>query len=157
MTTKKKTLLELMAEAGIQWPEGAEYAAQDNDDMKLYFFISKPLRPKEWDHWSCVGISEYGGEQLPALCQNWHQTIITKAQYEKALAEQAGEPDPKPEPEHCKSVMRTIHGNTIEQRIAELRALEKHVAEVRARLTDDLHAMGVTWLDGVINIQEAKK
>ena len=57
------------------------------------------------------------------------------------------------EPQPCGSA---IH-NTIEQRISELRVMERNLAELRARLTDDLHAFGITWLDGVINIPEAKK
>ena len=57
------------------------------------------------------------------------------------------------EPQPCGSA---IH-NTIEQRIAELQAMERNIAELRAKLTDDLHALGITWLDGVINIPEATK
>ena len=53
MSAQKKTLLELMVEAGIQWPEGAEYAAQDKDTMRVRFYRKgKPLREFGVDYWS---------------------------------------------------------------------------------------------------------
>ena len=101
---------------------------------------------------------------------------MTKAQYEKALAEhdgditayrvieqaaqpaqptksEAAQPTKSEElgfPKFCESVMRQMPGTTIEQRIAELRDMERNLAEFRARLTDDLHALGITWLDGAV-------
>ena len=41
-TPKKKHLIELMIEAGVKWPEGAEYAAQDNRDLYVWFYSEKP-------------------------------------------------------------------------------------------------------------------
>ena len=56
-----------------------------------------------------------------------------------------------------KSAAYRVHSNaTIEQRIAELRAMECNLAEFRAKLTDDLHALGITWLDGAICDAEPK-
>ena len=37
-TPKKKHLIELMIEAGVEWPEGAEYAAQDKRFNKVNFY-----------------------------------------------------------------------------------------------------------------------
>lgn len=208
MTTKKKHLIELMIEAGVKWPEGAEYAVQDADSV-LAFYKTKPRREVGRRSWGGAAYVAGSASSVHDICHNWHQTIVTKAQYEKELAERDGwirweggrrpvsgddmvlvktrsgselqseawmlnwvgyghgddiiayrvigqaskpapKPEPKPKPEHREPVASTIPGNTIEQRIAELRAMEKQVAELRAKLTNDLHTMGITWLDGAI-------
>ena len=41
-TPKKKHLIELMIEAGVKWPDGAEYAAQDKRDLYVWFYSEKP-------------------------------------------------------------------------------------------------------------------
>ena len=52
VTPKKKHLIELMIEAGVKWPEGAEYAAQDKTTNDLCFYGSKPvLRARFQDEW----------------------------------------------------------------------------------------------------------
>ena len=95
MTTQKKTLLELMLQAGIQWPEGAEYAAQDKDTMRVRFYRKcNPLREFGVDYWSSFGGSLINGVmvKLPEICRNWHKTIVTKAQYEEAVADDPEQP-----------------------------------------------------------------
>ena len=57
------------------------------------------------------------------------------------------------EPQSCGSATPA----TIEQRIAELRSMERNMAEFRAKLTDDLHALGITWLDGAVVADEPKQ
>lgn len=89
-TPKKKHLIELMIEAGVKWPEGAEYAAQDKQDNWVQFYKGgKPNYPIGFDLWmadNCVYMLN-NGIPLPALCRSWHQTIVTREQYEKALAD----------------------------------------------------------------------
>ena len=149
MTTKKKHLIELMIEVSVKWPEGAEYAAQDKRDSRVNFYKDgKPefyIGLSEWLANECEFLGDEYGVLLTSLCRNWHQTIVTKAQYEKALADQPEQPATI-EPQPCGSATPA----TIEQRIAEVRAMERNLAEFRARLTDDLHALGITWLDGAI-------
>ena len=144
MTTKKKTLLELMIEAGIQWPEGAEYAAQDGDRV-LAFYKKRPRREVGLRSWIDGRYVAGSALTIHALCRNWHQSVVTRAQYEAAVAEQPEQPATI-EPQPCGSATPA----TIEQRIAELRVMERNLAEFRAKLTDDLHALGITWLDGAI-------
>ena len=36
-TPKKKHLIDLMLEAGVKWPDGAEYAAQDKKNNKVNY------------------------------------------------------------------------------------------------------------------------
>lgn len=42
-------LIDLMRQAGVQWPEGAEYAAQDADDKAVMFYRTPPrLQGEVW-------------------------------------------------------------------------------------------------------------
>ena len=214
-TQKKKHLIELMIEAGVKWPEGAEYAAQDKRLNKVNFYKDGKPNPNAsssvWtinDH--CKWLGSRAGIILPSLCSNWHQTIVTRDQYAYAVAYAAAAEtviDWSAAPDWADRVVNgpvggnmffandhTVKGvtsgntfctqkhidadweiverrpitvenqpatteqnpcesattDTIEQRIAELQAMEKQVAEFRAKLTDDLHALGLTWLDGAI-------
>ena len=90
-TPKKKHLIELMIEAGVEWPEGAEYAAQDKKDNRVHFYKDgKPLLCGGWLEWvedyECTFIGDEHGVLLPSLCRNWHQTIVTREQYAEAVA-----------------------------------------------------------------------
>ena len=84
-TPKKKHLIELMIEAGVEWPDGAEYAAQDKDCQKVHFYKTKPLKSGD-TYWNASGCIAYSGIELDSLCRNWHQTIVTREQYAEAVA-----------------------------------------------------------------------
>ena len=117
-TPKKKHLIELMIEAGVKWPKGAEYAAQDKKDNWVQFYKDgKPSYPRRIDYWmadNCTYMHN-NGIPLSALCRSWHQTIVTREQYEKALADTSVTPNAQPSHEYCASVMRQMPDNTIEQ------------------------------------------
>ena len=164
-TPKKKHLIELMIEADVKWPDGAKYAAQDKDTMRVRFYRKgKPLREVGADYWSSSGGSLITGVMAtpPELCHNWHQTIVTKAQYEAAVAEKLNV-DEQPETAESQPCGAATPA-TIEQRITELQVMERNLAELRAelhemernldefsdKLTDDIHALGITWLDGAV-------
>ena len=88
-TPKKKHLIELMIEAGVKWPENAKYAAQDKDKLCVRFYEKgKPFRSFGMNYWDSTGGSLIRElmVKLPKLCRNWHQTIVTREQYAKALA-----------------------------------------------------------------------
>ena len=85
-TPKKKHLIELMIEAGVEWPKGAEYAAQDKRDNKVYFFNSKPTVMRGDDYFSAENGPLGHSRLLPSICSNWHQTIVTREQYAEAVA-----------------------------------------------------------------------
>ena len=96
-TPKKKHLIELMIEAGVEWPVGAEYAAQDKFNLCVNFFVSEgaPVYHRGHDSWSDDEEGWLGtgcGVYLPSLCRNWHQTIVTREQYAEALAANVDEP-----------------------------------------------------------------
>ena len=90
MTAKKKHLIELMIEAGVKWPEDAEYAAQDRYDKRIHFYKNgRPdiyIRDGQWMADGCTHMWNSFVE-VPSLCRNWHQTIVTREQYKKALAD----------------------------------------------------------------------
>ena len=90
-TPKKKHLIELMIEDGVKWPDGAEYAAQDKKDLMVNFYSNGEPddvggRRYEWMANNCDFLEDYG-VLLPSLCRNWHQTIVTREQYEEAVAD----------------------------------------------------------------------
>ena len=121
-TPKKKHLIELMIAANVKWPDGAEYAAQDRHNLKVNFYHNeKPNYQSEHGQWiadNCTFMSDKGFI-LPSLCRNWHQTIVTRKQYEKALADTSVTPTAQPVTEYCASVLRQMPNNTIEQLAAE--------------------------------------
>ena len=119
MTAKKKHLIELMIEAGVKWPDVAEYAAQDKDEW-LAFYTRKPYREDGKVTWSSNRCYvDNSMKKLDLLCRNWHRTIVTREQYEKALADTSVTPTAQPSPEYCASVMRQTPDNTIEQLTAD--------------------------------------
>ena len=85
-TPKKKHLIELMIEAGVKWPDGAEYAAQDKADDRVYFFFDKPKVSIKDERYHSPDGTAGGSRSLPSLCYNWHQTIVTREQYAAAVA-----------------------------------------------------------------------
>ena len=117
-TPKKKHLIELMIEAGVEWPDGAEYAAQDKDCQKVHFYKTKPLKSGD-TYWNASGCIAYSGIELDSLCRNWHQTIVTREQYAEALA---------------------AAGNVSDQVVEAVEAVEWHNPPSIEQLTSDYHA-----------------
>ena len=84
----KKHLIELMIEAGVKWPDGAEYAAQDKGDKTLHFYSNgEPNLPPGAEFWMAHNCDHYMDKtiQLELVCCNWHRTIVTREQYAEAL------------------------------------------------------------------------
>ena len=160
---KEKHLIELMIEAGVKWPEGAEHAAQDKKTDDLCFYKGKPVRNAGFeDEWRPSGLDRPDGIvgrriNLPSLCRNWHQTIVTREQYEKALAANVGKPADmasksnqvresedvpaaQSSPEYCASVMRQMPDNTIEQLTADYHAKATEADRLQAVADEALKA-----------------
>ena len=153
-TPKKKHLIELMIEADVKWPDGAKYAAQDKDTMRVRFYrIGKPLRDFGVDYWSSFCGSLINGVmvKLPELCSNWHQTIVTREQYAKAIAkvkpiEQIAT---QQNPQYCTSVMRQMPSETIESLLAEIKAKQEEHGELVAKV--DALAIEITSIEQQVN------
>ena len=153
-TPKKKHLIELMIEAGVKWPEGAEYAAQDKKDNWVQFYkAGKPNYHIGFDLWmadNCIYML-INGIPLPALCHNWHQTIVTREQYEKALADTSVTPTTQPSPEYCASVIRQMPDNTIEQLTADYHAKAVEADRLQSVADEALKAAD----DALLELQKA--
>ena len=141
-TPKKKHLIELMIEAGVKWPEGAEYAAQDKRLNKVNFYKDgKPNYPIGLDSWMADNCNymRNDGLVLSSICRNWHQTIVTREQYAEALAlsanvsEPAEQIDTQQEPQYCTSVMRQMPSETIESLLTEIKTKREEHSELLAK------------------------
>ena len=141
-TPKKKHLIELMIETGVKWPDGAEYAAQDKRDLKVNCY--KNGKPdfqscyREWMANDCYFMGDDGIE-LDSLCRNWHQTIVTREQYEKALADSgSGQVGEMPSDEPVASAMPSIEqlAANYHAKAEEAQRLQS-VADNALKLADD--------------------
>ena len=147
MTAKKKHLIELMIEAGVKWPDSAEYAAQDRHNLKVNFYKNgKPDFQSSYPEWMADNCTFMGdcGFILQSLCRNWHQTIVTREQYAEALDDVAMTPavqqETQPSQEYCASVMRQMPDNTIEQLTADYHAKAAEAARLQVVADDALKA-----------------
>ena len=143
-TPKEKHLIELMIEAGVKWPEGAEYAAQDKRDLYVWFYSEKPkiagVNKGKWtsdvNYESRRKCRVVGGKKLNEPCRNWHQTIVTREQYAEAVSATtmtpAAQQEAQPAPKYCASVMRQMPNNTIKQLAGEYHARAAESQRLRA-------------------------
>ena len=78
ISNSKKQLAQLLIEAGVtQFPDGANWAAQDGD-KDVDFFEMKPVRDVEW--WQ--GDYDVANRvSLSVKIPNWHQTILSRDEY----------------------------------------------------------------------------
>ena len=153
-TIKNKHLIELMIEAGVEWPEGAKYAAQDKDRLCVRFYEKgKPYRNSGVNYWDSLGGSLIRDFKLPSLCRNWHQTIVTREQYAEALAANvsglAGQVDTQQKPQYCTSVMRQMPSETIESLLTEIKAKQEEHNELVAKV--DALAVEITSIEQQVN------
>jgi hypothetical protein len=78
-------LLELMLKEEVEWPVGAEFAAQDGDDRTVFFYRIKP-NPVDRDAWSLNESTWPKRPQFrfPQLADDWSSRIITREEYQAA-------------------------------------------------------------------------
>lgn len=150
-----KTLIELMLEANVEWPEGAEFAAQDGRDKLLFFSARKPTLRALDDVWK-MDTSGFDLEYIGELASDWRE-YITRTEYE--AAQDKAERDRifgyKDEP--CESAKVSI-----EDKLLKLRALKSNITErqlqldnlneqseiLRTEIAADLAALG--WGERVV-------
>ena len=145
-TLESRHLVDLMIEANVDWPEDAEYAAQDKHTLRIHFYSgAKPTKPRDWDEWKVGNGRIISRFQLQSLCYNWHQTIVTRERYAKAIAKvkPIEQIDTQQKPEYCASVMRQMPNNTIEQLTADYYAKaaeaqrQQIIADEARKIADD--------------------
>lgn len=71
-------LIDLMRQAGVQWPEGAEYAAQDGGDKVLTFYLNVPMLRD--DVWSSGAVLLGMLQRLPEVAEDWRE-YVTRDQW----------------------------------------------------------------------------
>lgn len=95
ISKSKRQLAQLLIEAGVtQFPEGANWAAQDYD-KDVDFFEAKPVRELSW--WQ----GDYDCENRVSLSvkiPNWHQTVLSRDEFDQIVAETAVQDEPQPVP-----------------------------------------------------------
>lgn len=94
ISKSKRQLAQLLIEAGVkQFQEGANWAAQDADDKTAYMHREKPNRPAGWSHFSWMTTIPGSGTQLQTLIPNWHQTVLSRDEFDQIVAETAPDAD----------------------------------------------------------------
>ena len=106
ISNSKRQLAKLLIEAGVtQFPDGANWAAQDKDKspiesspLSVMFYSTKPLRPQKGDgYWfATVPLSELVGKpvKLSTLIPNWHQTALSRDEFDQIVAETIAHSEP---------------------------------------------------------------
>ena len=95
ISNSKRQLAQLLIEAGVtQFPDGANWAAQDKSGMDIYCYKNKPRRPLGWESWHHDGGVVTNGEfETDTLTPNWHQTALSRAEFDQIVAETSPDAD----------------------------------------------------------------
>ena len=107
--------------------------------MQVRFYEKgKPFRNFGVNYWDSLGGSLIRDLmiKLPSLCCNWHQTIVTREQYAKAIAKvkPIEQIDTQQEPQYCTSVMRQMPSETIESLLTEIKTKREEYGELVAKV-----------------------
>lgn len=76
-------LLDLLVEEGVEWPEGANFVAQDSD-RGLYFFEDKPRFLGKWDGWRGSFVPAITTTFLKDLAEGYGYTSVSREKYLEA-------------------------------------------------------------------------
>lgn len=95
ISKSKRQLAQLIIEAGIkEFPNGADWAAQGSTDLKASFYSG--YKPKRGFGEAAFCGSYCGSRhdvQLPSLINNWHQTVLSRDEFDRIVAETAPDAD----------------------------------------------------------------
>ena len=80
ISKSKQELASIISENG-GWRDGYGFSAQDGDDCAVWFYDNAPVRSSgAWWITSGSGLGHCGIEDVAKL-PNWHQTILSRAEY----------------------------------------------------------------------------
>ncbi|MGL4756312.1 MAG: hypothetical protein ACRCXB_28495 [Aeromonadaceae bacterium] len=96
ISKSKRQLAQLLIDAGVkQFPDGAEWAAQDGSDAAAYYYTEKPIRVPGRDYYNAkhqlLGSSWV---ELRKAIPNWHRTALSRAEFDQIVAESAEQSKP---------------------------------------------------------------
>lgn len=95
ISKSKRQLAQLLIEAGVKkFPNGADWAAQGSIDLKASFYSE--YKPKRGFGEAAFCGSYCGSRhdvQLPSLINNWHQTVLSRDEFDQIVAETAPDAD----------------------------------------------------------------
>ena len=78
-------LLELMLKEEVEWPVGAEFAAQDGDDRTVHFYFESPVKSEYGQrYWVTPGVTAHSKIRINTLADDWSTRIITSEEYQAA-------------------------------------------------------------------------
>ena len=78
-------LLELMLKEEVEWPVGAEFAAQDGDDRTVHFYFESPVKSEYGQrYWVTPGVTAHSKIRINTLSDDWSTRIITREEYQAA-------------------------------------------------------------------------
>ena len=78
-------LLELMLKEKVEWPAGAEFAAQDGDDRTVQFCFESPVKSELGQrYWVTPGMAAHSKIRINTLADDWSTCIITREEYQAA-------------------------------------------------------------------------
>lgn len=128
LSKSKRQLADLLIAAGVkQFPDGANWVAQGSSDMKASFYEGE-ARPK-CARGETVFCGDYCGTthdvQLPALIPNWHQTVLSRYEF-NSIVEERVDIDVD---QYCESVKPSIPDQpTLDQLLRDWRNAADHAA-----------------------------
>lgn len=132
----KKTLLELMVGADVEWPQGANFAAQNKRGSRLYFYEEKPTRVSGDEAWDVdCGDVVIIDCTLPSLCKNWHQSVVTREQYEAAKVNLVRVSDVLPEALDTPNTL-DIDKKFLEEKLSDYQWANNKLAKAVATVAD---------------------
>ena len=95
ISKSKRQLAQLLIEAGVKkFPNGADWAAQGSLEIKVSFYGG--YKPKRGFGEAAFCGSYCGSRhdvQLPSLINNWHQTVLSRDEFDQIVAENAPDAD----------------------------------------------------------------
>lgn len=115
ISKSKRQLAQLLIEAGVtQFPEGANWAAQDKCDLGCAFSSETPTHTGGSTMHHC-NASRVGQVNLPTLIPNWHQTVLSRDEFDQIVAETVVTPGNIAEKIDIERVEKYLVANAIDQ------------------------------------------
>ena len=100
ISKSKRQLAQLLIEAGVtQFPKDANWAAQDKSDFRVRFYDRVPKRNTKDRFWNLKWkMVSYPLVKLNTLIHNWHQTVLSRVEFDRIVAETAVTSEPQSAP-----------------------------------------------------------